>query len=95
MKHENILPLLGVWTNFGGRNANYPVPVSPWMDDGDLLSYLKKQKTVTTNERLIIVSISLSFTLYCSRILQLRDVASALGYRKPNNIVAFNHFAET
>ncbi|KAH8111757.1 kinase-like domain-containing protein [Phellopilus nigrolimitatus] len=37
LKHENIVPLLGIWENF--KPNSYTVPVSPWMTNGTLEKY--------------------------------------------------------
>lgn len=58
MKHENILPLLGVWKDIylEGEDVKYPVAISPWMEDGDLHLYLKNNPNTSVRERLTYVS---------------------------------------
>lgn len=94
MKHENILPLFGVWTNFGEQNANYPVPVAPWMDDGDLFSYLQAHKELELADRLKIVSFSLFGSNSTSKLWQLCDVASAMAYCKFHSADIINHIID-
>jgi hypothetical protein len=47
LQHENLLPLLGVSYDFGPL----PAMVSPWMHNGSLTTYLRKNFTELTSER--------------------------------------------
>lgn len=58
MKHNNIIPLLGLWVDFSieGSRARYPAAISPWMDNGDLHDYLLENQQITLKDRLCMVS---------------------------------------
>lgn len=58
MKHENILPLLGLWNNFSfeGFHAQYPAAISLWIEDGDLSSYIRDHPDLNNLEKLYFVS---------------------------------------
>jgi len=53
LHHEHILPLLGLVRDFG----SVPGLVSPWMDNGTLVSFLQLSNALTRYERFRLVSI--------------------------------------
>ncbi|KAL5530991.1 hypothetical protein ACEPAG_3867 [Sanghuangporus baumii] len=75
LRHESILPLIGLWSNFDDDDLNYPLLVSPWMDDGDLHHFIEYHPETSVLARLIF----------------LRDVASALAYMHEYHDVEFVH----
>ncbi|OCB90305.1 kinase-like protein [Sanghuangporus baumii] len=75
LRHESILPLIGLWSNFDDSDLNYPLLVSPWMNGGDLHHFIKGH----------------SKTSILSRLIFLRDVASALAYMHEYHNVEFVH----
>lgn len=84
MKHENILPLLGVGIGVcvDGRPIGYPVAISPWMDEGHLYDYLKAHSDTSHRMRITYVSSKLdnvSRTNFIS-LDKMRDIADALTY---------------
>ncbi|KAI5115689.1 hypothetical protein M0805_000537 [Coniferiporia weirii] len=44
MRHQNIVPLLGLWENFD-PNMPFHSFVAPWYEEGNLAAYLKRNKT--------------------------------------------------
>lgn len=59
MKHENILPLLGLWIDFyrfPRDDAPSPCAVAPWIDEGDLDTYLQHHPDLPIPDRLTIAS---------------------------------------
>jgi hypothetical protein len=54
LEHQNILPLLGITYDFG-RNKPMGM-VCPWLDNGNLNSYLEKRATFSIPGRFRIVS---------------------------------------
>lgn len=53
LKHENVLPLLGITTDFG----RYMSLVSPWLENGSLMQYLDKNgDSLGVGRRLQLVS---------------------------------------
>ncbi|KAF9238135.1 kinase-like domain-containing protein, partial [Melanogaster broomeanus] len=53
LKHVNVVPLFGTTMGFG----RLPAMVCPWLDNGQLSSYLERQgSSVTTGERLALLS---------------------------------------
>jgi serine/threonine protein kinase len=53
LKHENVLPLLGITSDFG----RYMSLVSPWLENGSLMQYLDKNRdTLGVTRRLQLVS---------------------------------------
>lgn len=53
LQHGNILPLLGITSDFGP----YTSMVCPWMEDGDMHNFLQvKEQTLTLSNRLDLVS---------------------------------------
>lgn len=55
MKHENILPLLGLWSGFN-HDVKYPIPIAPWLQEGNLSSYLHDNSGMGMTRRLSFVS---------------------------------------
>lgn len=57
MKHKNILPLIGFWKSFlpGTESVSLSF-ITLWLDDGDLLRYLKAHPEVDCAQRLKYVS---------------------------------------
>ncbi|TDL26471.1 hypothetical protein BD410DRAFT_715968 [Rickenella mellea] len=54
--HENVIPLLGYWTNFRSDNP-FPALVSPWCNDSTLLDHVvKMEKKICVCNRLELVS---------------------------------------
>ena len=61
MKHENIVPLLGLWLDYQ-RNASdipSPCPIAPLMKEGSLEDYLLVRPELPTLARMTIVSTNL------------------------------------
>ena len=84
MRHKNILPLIGFWKGFSQDSDSQKLSfITPWMDDGDLLSNVTKNKDLSCLRRLNYVR---SQHLNCFVLLkiacQLRDIASGLAYSK-------------
>lgn len=84
MKHRNILPLIGFWKSFfPGKESVELSFITPWLDDGDLLHYLKAHPDVDCAQRLKYVSFDfIDYDCYpanCAN-MELRDVADALSY---------------
>ncbi|KAF9230141.1 kinase-like protein, partial [Melanogaster broomeanus] len=53
LNHVNIVPLFGTTMDFG----RFPAMVCPWLENGQLSSYLERQgNTLTTGERLTLLS---------------------------------------
>ena len=60
MKHENIVPLLGLWLSYT-RNASdipSPCPVAPLLSEGSLEDYLDENPDLSTSSRIKIVRFS-------------------------------------
>jgi len=55
LQHEHILPLLGFVRDF--TRSHVPSLVSPWMDNGTLVDFLKRSNALTRYERFRLVSI--------------------------------------
>ncbi|KAL5513662.1 hypothetical protein ACEPAH_4061 [Sanghuangporus vaninii] len=51
MKHPNIVPLIGLWFDFGCVTG-LPAFVSPWIEHGSLLKYLSDRPNMDRPERL-------------------------------------------
>jgi hypothetical protein len=60
LKHDCILPLLGVADNFGP----YPAMVCQWVDNGPLTGFLERHQDLSSQEKFAVVSPS-------SRVLQM------------------------
>lgn len=59
MRHRNILPLIGFWKEFSPSYGAMSLSlITPWIDDGDLLLYLKSHSDVSTKQRLKFVSLN-------------------------------------
>ncbi|KAF9238953.1 kinase-like domain-containing protein [Melanogaster broomeanus] len=68
LKHINIVPLFGTTMDFG----RFPAMVCPWLENGQLSSYLERQgDSLTTGERLVL----------------LNDVAVGLQYLHSQSVV--------
>lgn len=62
MKHQNIVPLLGMWLDYPVIGC--PCPVSPWISNYDLDSFLAMNKNLPEVLRLKIVSVDGSSVLH-------------------------------
>ena len=78
VEHANILPLCGL---FWSSKAEVPALVSPWCEDGDIVTYIKQQETGIERD-------SLKLQLVCGMLssqvrltmLQLCQVLDGLTY---------------
>jgi hypothetical protein len=63
LKHDSILPLWGVATDFGP----YPAMICPWADNGALTGYLEKQESLlSSHDKFSLVShMHLAFPYAC------------------------------
>ena len=78
MDHENIVPLLGITSDFGSTGM-----VSPWMEKGNLTIYLKMFKNLSVTERLRLVSRTRSHLVNNTHATsQLCDIVAGLVYRE-------------
>jgi hypothetical protein len=82
LKHDCILPLWGVASNFGP----YPAMICPWVVNGALTGFLeRRQATLSSRDKLSLVSFFLvSIADACLPVdaRQLSDIALGLQYRK-------------
>ena len=69
MRHKNILPLIGFWKGFDSKQDESCLSfITPWMDDGDLLSYLQSHSDLDSVRRLRYVSLlNISIDKYAHR----------------------------
>ncbi|KAL5530992.1 hypothetical protein ACEPAG_3868 [Sanghuangporus baumii] len=51
MRHPNIVPLIGLWFDFGCETG-LPAFVSPWLEHGSLLRYLRERPDMDRAQRL-------------------------------------------
>lgn len=59
VRHENIVPLLGLWIEykrFPSAKESIPCPVAPWMGCGNLQTYLEEKPNLPLIDRFKIVS---------------------------------------
>ncbi|KAJ6554038.1 kinase-like domain-containing protein [Mycena vulgaris] len=82
LSHTNILPLIGV-----DRDSFSPFLglVSPWMEHGNALEYLKKQGRANV-QQISVYSVK-SFSVSCNTGFQLFEIAEGLKYLHSCNIV--------
>jgi hypothetical protein len=79
LKHDCILPLWGVASNFGP----YPAMVCPWLDNGTLTGFLERQEDIlSSRDKFSIVSLFFASIQMRADKCQLNDVALGLQYRK-------------
>ena len=82
LKHENILPLYGVTSDFGPYNSS----VYPWQENGNLNEYLKSRGAwLCLSERYRIVRSFQLFSLIkplSFDMPQLSDVSAGISYRE-------------
>ncbi|KZP02498.1 kinase-like protein, partial [Athelia psychrophila] len=69
--HPNIVPLLGLTTDFGRYEPNLPGMVSPWMRNGNLIDYVKPERSLHIAQLL---------KLLC-------DIATGLAYLHSSKII--------
>ncbi|KZP09973.1 kinase-like protein [Athelia psychrophila] len=70
--HPNIVPLLGLTTDFGRYKPNLPGMVSPWMRNGNLIDYVKPERR----------------NLHIAQLLKLLcDIATGLAYLHSSKII--------
>lgn len=72
MKHENIVPLLGLWLDykrFKRDEEPSPCPVAPWMGGGNLRTYLSYRPQLPVQDRLEIVNLIRLLYLLLSLII--------------------------
>jgi hypothetical protein len=70
LKHRNVLPLLGVASDFGP----YTSMVCPWVTNGTLNTYLERfRTTLTMSNKFTLVNRFASFHLLCPLIIAQSD----------------------
>ena len=83
VNHPNILPLLGICSDFDRPNT--PGLVSPYYSNGNIINYLKCRPGV---DRLQLVSGTGSrFKIFCSHLFQVIHITSALSYLHSMGII--------